>query len=393
MAKSRGRIIGLEMLRGLASVVVLVHHFLLGFLPARHGILTPTPPDGALAGTIAFSLINGTGAVVLFFCLSGYVLAARSRRCGGVFEGTGFLLSRYPRLMLPSGAILLVSITLLGLGLMRFEAAGAVTGSPWLADGAYGGLKENLGWDWARFVHDYVYGLTIPGGVSLNTNLWTIPFEFLMGGLVIIAGVVFARFGGPLLAGFVIALAAYSLWKWLGAPSVFFLPFLTGALLSFVPLRQIPMAVRLMAVVIGLYCLGFYQSIGPYAWMSSLGPDVLYKQVTLYTLGSALLVTASVGITVEGVWHQIWYWLGRVSFPVYLIHVVIIMGPLSMLFARFPDINLLLLFGIFVAMVGVATPVFVLVDQAAISMGRWLTRLFAKIDTGIGLRRKASVQL
>src|SRR5690606_12773670 len=67
----------LEALRGIASVIVLVHHALLGFAPGLHGLLQPDSPH-ALFGTPAFSLINGGAAVVLFFVLSGFVLTFRA---------------------------------------------------------------------------------------------------------------------------------------------------------------------------------------------------------------------------------------------------------------------------------------------------------------------------
>jgi peptidoglycan/LPS O-acetylase OafA/YrhL len=64
------KLIELEALRGLAAVVVLFHHFMLGFTPRLHGMLYPEQPY-SLFGTPAFAFVNGSAAVIVFFVLSG----------------------------------------------------------------------------------------------------------------------------------------------------------------------------------------------------------------------------------------------------------------------------------------------------------------------------------
>ena len=71
-----GKIIPLEGLRGIASIIVVFDHFILAFLPQRHGYLDETYTDITLVGSPVFVIINGTAAVTIFFALSGYVLAA-----------------------------------------------------------------------------------------------------------------------------------------------------------------------------------------------------------------------------------------------------------------------------------------------------------------------------
>jgi peptidoglycan/LPS O-acetylase OafA/YrhL len=63
--------------RGIAAGVVLVHHFLLEFLPHLHGRNFPDDPI-ALVRTPLFALINGSAAVAVFFVLSGFVLTVRA---------------------------------------------------------------------------------------------------------------------------------------------------------------------------------------------------------------------------------------------------------------------------------------------------------------------------
>lgn len=62
------RIIRLEACRGIAAMIVLARHLADAFFPA---LVTQ------LSGTPAYLFINGSGAVILFFVLSGYVLTVR----------------------------------------------------------------------------------------------------------------------------------------------------------------------------------------------------------------------------------------------------------------------------------------------------------------------------
>jgi peptidoglycan/LPS O-acetylase OafA/YrhL len=94
------KLIELEALRGLAALVVLFHHFMLGFTPRLHGMFYPDQPY-SLFGTPAFAFVNGSAAVMVFFVLSGFVLTVgilKSQRAAGVFVAA---LKRWPRLALP----------------------------------------------------------------------------------------------------------------------------------------------------------------------------------------------------------------------------------------------------------------------------------------------------
>src|SRR3954452_14928711 len=95
--KSRKFLVELEALRGIAAIIVLVHHFMLGFTPRFHGLLYPDQPL-SLLGTPVFALINGSAAVVIFFVLSGFVLTVglfKSRSLRGALIST---VKRWPRL-------------------------------------------------------------------------------------------------------------------------------------------------------------------------------------------------------------------------------------------------------------------------------------------------------
>jgi hypothetical protein len=79
-----GKFAGLDGLRGVASLVVVAWHFVYAFLPQRIGIVPSFDPGSGLVGSPVFALLNGPGAVMLFFVLSGYVLPIGYFRSGRV---------------------------------------------------------------------------------------------------------------------------------------------------------------------------------------------------------------------------------------------------------------------------------------------------------------------
>jgi peptidoglycan/LPS O-acetylase OafA/YrhL len=72
----------LDGLRGVAAIIVVVWHFAYAFVPERIGIVPPFDPGAGIVGNPAFALLDGPGAVMLFFVLSGYVLPLAYFRSG-----------------------------------------------------------------------------------------------------------------------------------------------------------------------------------------------------------------------------------------------------------------------------------------------------------------------
>jgi peptidoglycan/LPS O-acetylase OafA/YrhL len=171
-----GKLIELEALRGIAAVVVLVHHFMLGFTPRLHGLLYPDQPY-SIFGTPAFAFVNGSAAVVVFFVLSGFVLTAgilESRNASRLFVAA---VKRWPRLALTVMVSNAIAGLLMAYSLFQNVPAAPVVPSIW------------LGWfyDWRsagtyEIVHAVAEGATTffgsADGSKYNSNLWTMYFEF-----------------------------------------------------------------------------------------------------------------------------------------------------------------------------------------------------------------------
>jgi peptidoglycan/LPS O-acetylase OafA/YrhL len=110
----------------------------------------------------------------------------------------------------------------------------------------------------------------------------------------------------------------------------FLFPFLAGAALSFVLSRyrpRLPMILALPVLGAGLYLLGFLLPLGTYTWVSQAPPGLKdYAATLLHSAGSVLVIVAvlcSAGLY-RRLDRRIWWALGRVSFPLFLVHPLVV---------------------------------------------------------------------
>lgn len=89
---------------------------------------------------------------------------------------------------------------------------------------------------------------------------------------------------------------------------------------------KINTSVRLIAFILGLYLLGCWQTIGAYSWLS-WAP---FQYVD--AIGSALILSVCYDIRLNGALSKIARFLGDLSFPFYLLHVLVLCSFGSALF-------------------------------------------------------------
>lgn len=147
----------LGVVRGLAALIVVLHHFCLGL----------AWPLGA----------GGDFCVAIFFVLSGQVLAWRFLHEGNGKELLMSSLWRVPRLLLPALFACLLECVLANLGAFRLaEAAQKLSGSPWCGGGRGGVCWTANFWEALR---DGVKPLwTFEASASVAV-LWTLSCEIL----------------------------------------------------------------------------------------------------------------------------------------------------------------------------------------------------------------------
>ena len=110
----------------------------------------------------------------------------------------------------------------------------------------------------------------------------------------------------------------------------FIFPFVIGTFLSCYLAKnkkEISLKASAMLIIIGLYMLGYIIPEKYYAWVSHT-PDILkaHTRTLLHTLGSACIIFATmtnriIFMRLNG---QLFRFIGKISFPLYLVHTLII---------------------------------------------------------------------
>jgi peptidoglycan/LPS O-acetylase OafA/YrhL len=170
------RLAYLETLRGLAALAVVFSHI---FATANlHGWAAGL----ALAGKYSplSLLINGCGAVIFFFTLSGYVLTLRALETNDTRMILRGAVKRWPRLAGPVLASTLMSWALWHFGLYFHTEAAKLATNDWLLHFAYGTLDlEHLpDMRLIAAIRQGVWGTFVRGDASFNSSLWTMSYEF-----------------------------------------------------------------------------------------------------------------------------------------------------------------------------------------------------------------------
>ncbi len=335
----------LEGERGIAAIIVFVHHFLLAFHPSISGILPGTHSEESLSGSPLFVLINGTGAVFFFFTLSGFVLSWGYFHRPSRYRTLWAALKRWPRLAGPAVLICLASVILFQLQLHWFEEAGSKSGSEWMATFGYSSFHESLPSPGTGIWQ----GLTtfFTGQAGLNTNLWTMVYEYFGSLIVFAVAPIMVRLTKKAAALLLATLCLLSLAPLDHYPSAitalgfsFAFPFLIGIGVSYIFSRshldnRTSLPVAIISCAIGLYLLGYFHPESVYGWaapLASISPQA--PNAVLYSLGSALIIfaTMSNGKLFDAMNNRAMRYIGRLSFPLYLVHPLVLASASSWLY-------------------------------------------------------------
>lgn len=314
MTTRPSRLIELDSLRGIAALIVVLHHVFIAMPQVPEWLswmlhATPLRPIGI-----------GRPAVIFFFVLSGYVLtralrAQESSRAGGVLSAAGWLGyagQRAVRLGLPVLASLMLSALLQGLvwrAPMPAETPDLTGHAGW-----------HQMWGWPTLLQQALL-MSHGQGFQLNPVLWTLVHEWRIN-LLLPFALLFLNHRALLLA---VALLGAGIAKLAGMPeggiglgdslartfiaSAGFLPaFAAGAALALGPVPRLdaPQAMAAGIVV---------------AVMAASAHD--YGVIA----GSVLLILLAQreGRFAAGLRHPALVWLGCVSFSLYLVHMPLLL--------------------------------------------------------------------
>ncbi len=316
----------LEAMRGLAALVVVFWHLLLAFDPERSGALPQFPHALSWIGCPWFGLVNGPAAVGFFFVLSGYVLTRRSLQANDPASLARGAVKRWPRLAGTVGLTCLICWSLFPLGLYRNEQAGALTHSFWLSHFGVGRLGPTLVpnvWD---ALWQGVYFTFITGAATYNSNLWTMRLEFA--GSFVAFGLALALLHLPSRGARTVLLvtacvACFGIDPWL-------VPFPLGVTLASVaasrrrpalPLWSLPV---LVATAYAAACYSANSALGRWS-LDQFG--FVMPEALVYGVGGTLALAAAAFPAGRRVLSgRLARLLGRLSFPIYLLHLPILMS-------------------------------------------------------------------
>jgi peptidoglycan/LPS O-acetylase OafA/YrhL len=322
----------LEALRGLAALVVVGWHAMLAFFPQNSGLFPAFEQSAAWTGSPFFVFLNGTGAVALFFVLSGKVLtksALAKRDYRTLLRNT---VKRYPRLVLPILCSTLISCMLFKSGAYHFEQTAAVTGSPWLLKFAFA-YDVPITPNWWDATRQGLFDSLLFGISTYNSSLWTMYYEFTASFIVLAAAgtilFLWQRVSILLCWLFVMILClALSAYPW-------FLSFGLGLGLALADAQtkgriwHFVKAIRYALILCGLYFLGHLQPRGVYTWAAPFDP------MFTNSIGACLLI---VGVQAcrqpSGIASKIARFLGDLSFPIYLIHIPVLCSYICWMFVQ-----------------------------------------------------------
>jgi peptidoglycan/LPS O-acetylase OafA/YrhL len=324
MESSRERYTALDGLRGIAAAVVVIFHVVIS--DARAGAIVDLSAAGPLTAfehvmnyTPARILWSGSEAVVVFYVLSGFVLALPFAR-GRATQWRYFYPRRLLRLYLPAIASL-VFAWLTTLVIVRSVIPG---GSPWLNKHAFeptGPLQILFG------------SSLITGWGGLNTSLWSLRWEVafsLLLPLFLLLAVTFRRLLW-LKVGLVLLFCA--LWPVFGffyPDLVYIAVFALGVLMAFNLELLHGWAARIRGPVWWMLLAAALVLLTSSWVIAGFDPESRLRLawIGFASTGAVILVfAAACWPPAKGFFQLRWIrWLGTISFSLYLVQEPVVVG-------------------------------------------------------------------
>ena len=331
----RSKDFGLEGLRGVASLVVAIGHFLFVFFPYLGNLFTPIPglkprfPFEHWFQYPPFSLLySAEAAVCVFFVMSGYVLSGKYFSTLDVANLQSAASKRYVRLVLPSFASVLLAWVLFKSGAIITAESPSLGVAGWVSSWYAGPFP---------FLHtlfDGLIGAPLFSHTALNPPLWTIQVE-LIGSIFLFSMLaLFSRRPLWLAVWFLFFADVLGF----SSPNVlFYISFLVGALLN--PARHWLTSHQTLAAMfaaLGLVGLA-YNHLAVFAPLQAIhlpnlqpyGPKFDDNARLVWNSLGAMLFVA--GVLCSHPLNKLFastipVFLGKISFSLYVIHVPLLMS-------------------------------------------------------------------
>lgn len=318
----------LDGVRGIAMIIVVLHHFGLAFFPAIHYLdpekiqLGNGKMELLIARTPLNLFFNGGFAVSIFFVLSGFVLSYKFHLSGSQSLLREYAAKRYFRLFFPVAGSIIICYILHISGLFTTGSVEKITKSSEWLNGLFSNMKGP-----GDLAKNLFLDVFLNNDNRYNAVLWTITIEFL-GSLLLFAFLALTGGNKNTVLLHVIVAALILL-----TDKKFYAAFILGSLISrlFVNGFSFPkgfkgIAVKLLLLIAGVYFSsypqGFFtqQSIWkPLDWSWTSGYDLFH------VLGAfcILFVICFDKNFMRFFSLKPFLYLGKISFSFYLIHLAV----------------------------------------------------------------------
>jgi peptidoglycan/LPS O-acetylase OafA/YrhL len=356
---TKGRIAELDSVRGIAACVVVVSH-VLGVPKYEYGALY----DRALSNA-------AYAAVIVFFVLSGYVLALPFLTRSVSYRR--FVVRRFFRIYPPyiaAVAFAFLASSLAGRG--RLNGFGELINGNWERAPSATSLANHLSlvWSFPQYHHD------------LDSPLWSLVFEMRISLVfpLLVAGVLIIGFSRtvlllPLLGAAGIAADRYSNHHgytndWF--ETLRYVPmFLVGVLLA---KYRDALASRFQHLA--LWARAAWMPVAAGIWFVTvihvwLGGPLLTDLTDTVAAGMMIVFAVASEIGSRALRHRAPVFVGRISYSLYLLHLVVILAMVHALHGTLP--LAVLLGGAVLISFGLAWVSYVLVEVPSMNLGRHLT--------------------
>jgi peptidoglycan/LPS O-acetylase OafA/YrhL len=365
----KSRFDALDGLRGVASLVVVVFHFMSAFSPDLVPDQSATVPWWV--DTPVAVLYNGIFSVAVFFVLSGFVLAHTSQKMRTKFSRDLFI--RYLRLALPATASILMAWALLkAFPVATLEVRKHVTSSS--LGLTYQGDIPSI------FValKDGLFGIFVQGGGLFNGVLWTMKFE-LIGSFGVYTFFQFCRtrrlFLGLIILAALVLLRAPTAYVAFALGSLLYIAWADGKIIS----PSWALMLFSIGLILGSQGKGFAERHGLEAIKQSIRPG--NTGGLIYPIGALFLVAGVLyAPQLKNFFsNKLCKFLGEISFPLYLVHVPIIytIAALAVVgFNAFDHKSLIAIFGGFILLAIIVAYLFErYVDQPTLRLNKHIRSL------------------
>ncbi len=332
----------LEGIRGLAAIIVVLHHYILAFYPAMSSadetqIHNETSYFEEVMAQIPLNILyNGGFAVSIFFILSGYVLSNNYHQNNNPKILIQYGIKRYFRLLVPVSVSIFLAYAVVHLGFMNRLHLGNITKSrDWLA-GSFN-ISESL----HLLIKNMFVDVFLFKDNTYNPVLWTMTYE-LLGSLLIF---VFLLISHPIKYKF--SLYGLLLIILFATHNNYYAAFILGVVLNkYVVQTQlaaksihIPTWILWILFLIGFYfasypsCINVKSSIiyGAlyFPWLKN---ETFYHVVGAFIMMFVVVNSHKVQAALSG---KVLNYIGKISFSFYLLHFIILCSLSCFLFKFF----------------------------------------------------------